>query len=147
MTTMRVAVQERQRLLRDGMAMVFGAEPDIEVVGSVATGPELVQLTRDERPEVVLLETDVAEWDPLRLVSTLRKRQRTLRVVGMAARLDGVRGAQLHREGVRVIVSHSAGIEQVLEAVRLLVPANDVVQFSGPSPETEPRSVLTRREV
>src|SRR4051794_2111583 len=57
----RVAVQERQRFFREGLAMVLSTEPDVEVVASVATAAELVTACEADRPDVVLLEVDAEE--------------------------------------------------------------------------------------
>ncbi len=52
----RVLIADDQALIRRGMAMLLGAEPDIEVVGQAADGVEAVQLAAQLRPDVVLMD-------------------------------------------------------------------------------------------
>src|SRR5258706_13517517 len=98
---MRVAIQERQRFLRDGLAIVLGEEPDIDVAGAVANASELVELCERERPDVVVLELDSDEWDACRLAAALRRRHRSLRVVGLLHGGGFAESARAYRAGIR----------------------------------------------
>lgn len=56
----KTSIQHRDRFLRTGLAHV-ALEPDVQVVGQVASAAEIVPVVKAERPDVALLELDARE--------------------------------------------------------------------------------------
>jgi DNA-binding NarL/FixJ family response regulator len=54
--TMRVIVADDHPLYREGLAMVLGSMPDVEVVGEAADGQEAVELAAALQPDVILMD-------------------------------------------------------------------------------------------
>ncbi|MFB9733353.1 response regulator transcription factor [Ornithinimicrobium kibberense] len=52
----RVVVADDQREVREGLAMMLAAEPDVEVVGTASDGSRAVVLAEREHPDVVLMD-------------------------------------------------------------------------------------------
>ncbi|HXC84964.1 MAG TPA: response regulator transcription factor [Trebonia sp.] len=56
MTVIRVVLADDHPVVREGLRGMLAAEPDIEVVGEAASGPEAVILAERLRPDVVLMD-------------------------------------------------------------------------------------------
>lgn len=54
--TITVVIADDQREVRDGLSMLLGSEPDIEVVGVAEDGVQAVALTAREQPHVVVMD-------------------------------------------------------------------------------------------
>jgi two-component system NarL family response regulator len=52
----RVLCADDHRIVREGLALVIGRQPDMEIVGSAASGPEAVELFRRLLPDVTLMD-------------------------------------------------------------------------------------------
>ena len=59
----RVVIADDQRVIRDGLTMLVGLIDDFEVVGAASDGAEAVDLARDTRPDVVLMDLRMPEMD------------------------------------------------------------------------------------
>jgi DNA-binding NarL/FixJ family response regulator len=146
--SLRIAIQDRQRLYREGVALVLGGEPDLEVVATAATAAELVSATAECNVDLVVLELDVEDWDACRLVAALRKRHPGLAVVGLLPGDDDELPARAYQAGVRSVFPRNAGMNAFLRTVRSLpnpsraaVPADRFVNLY------ERRPLLSHREI
>ncbi|MEN3358076.1 MAG: hypothetical protein V7637_2058 [Mycobacteriales bacterium] len=61
----RVVIADDQALVRAGFRALLNAEPDIEVVGEAGDGARAVQLARQVRPDVVLMDIRMPGTDGL----------------------------------------------------------------------------------
>jgi DNA-binding NarL/FixJ family response regulator len=59
----RVAVADDHGVLRDGLASVIAAQPDMELVASVANGAEAVAICRSATPDVMLMDLEMPVLD------------------------------------------------------------------------------------
>jgi DNA-binding NarL/FixJ family response regulator len=59
----RVLIADDQALVRTGFRMILSVEPDIEVVGEATNGKEAVSLAMRLRPDIVLMDVRMPEFD------------------------------------------------------------------------------------
>lgn len=63
--TIRVVLVDDQAMVRAGFRMILEAEDDVEVVGEASDGEEAVTVTRQVRPDVVLMDVQMPRVDGL----------------------------------------------------------------------------------
>lgn len=148
----RVAVLHQQRLFREGLHELLGAEEDIEVCGTAANSQEIITLCAELVPDVVLLDLDGSAVDVARLCAVLRRAHRELRLIGLAAGPHTSREiCDAKRSGLCALVSRRTGIAGVLAAIRTAAAkpyhGNVAVFRRSVSAETPVRPLLTDREL
>lgn len=72
--TVRVLVADDQDLVRTGLVMILDAQPDIEVVGQAANGLAAVELARQLRPDVCLVDIRMPGLDGIEVTELLAGR-------------------------------------------------------------------------
>jgi DNA-binding NarL/FixJ family response regulator len=60
---LRVLVVDDHQMFADALELLLGAESSVEVVGSVPTGEEAVEVCRRACPDVVLMDIDLPGMD------------------------------------------------------------------------------------
>lgn len=70
---MNVAIVEDHRLLRDFVKKVCLDEPDIQIVAEAATGLEAVDLITRTRPDLVVLDLELPDFDGIEALARIRK--------------------------------------------------------------------------
>ena len=141
----RVAVQQRERLFREGLGLLLDAEPGLETVGTAVTPDELVELCNEHQPDVAVIEVDAAGRDACRVSSILAKHQRPARLVGLAQTLSPRTAGLVRRAGIRALVPRQMGIVPVVEAVRSEPEEPVLLRF--PAAPVSGADELTSREI
>jgi DNA-binding NarL/FixJ family response regulator len=159
---MRVLVADDQRVVREGLAMVLGLLPDVEVVGSAADGEEAVAMAVDLLPDIVLMDLRMPRCDGVEATRLLRERLPETKVVVLTTYADDQSVISALRAGARgYLTKDASGAEirqslgRVLQNQAVIDPAVqhhvvDAIAAGSPVPDRRPPSPrpagLTARE-
>jgi DNA-binding NarL/FixJ family response regulator len=77
----RIAVADDHPVVREGLVAMLETEPDFQVVGTAATGPEAVALVAREDPDVLLLDLELPELDGVGVLRRLTAEGGRVRVI------------------------------------------------------------------
>ena len=115
---MRVLLVDNHQLVRQVLARVLAAEPDLVVVGQGSTGQEAIDLTRQLQPEVVLINVrliGLSGADATRAILTERP---GLCVIGMTLVDNPAEARAIREAGAAACISKSGPLEELLAAIR-----------------------------
>ena len=89
--TIRVVVVDDQALVRRGFALVLDHQPDISVVAEAGTGVEAIDVTREHRPDVVLMDLSMPELDGVEATRRITETYPSSRVLVLTSFSDQTR--------------------------------------------------------
>jgi DNA-binding NarL/FixJ family response regulator len=75
--SIRAVVADDQPVICAGFAALLDAQPDIDVVGTAADGLELVELVREKRPDVALVDVRMPRMDGIEATGQITARTDT----------------------------------------------------------------------
>ena len=114
----RVLIADDQRVVREGLTMVLGLLPEVEVVGTALDGNEAVALAHDLNPDVVLMDLRMPECDGVEATRLLREREPGTKVVVLTTYADDRSVIDALRAGAHGYLTKDAGGADILEALR-----------------------------
>jgi DNA-binding NarL/FixJ family response regulator len=69
--TIRVLIADDQAMIRSGLRLILEDQPDITVIGEACNGTEAIQLARQLRPDVCLVDIRMPDQDGIEVVRTV----------------------------------------------------------------------------
>ena len=131
---MRVLVADDQTVVREGIVMLLGLLPGIEVVGAAADGEEAVRLVGEHRPDVVLMDLRMPRVDGVEATRRIRSDHPSTQVVVLTTYADDESLFPALEAGARGYLTKDAGAEQIARAI-----ADVRAGAAGLSPEVQAR--------
>ena len=123
----RVLIADDQRVVREGLTMVLGLLPDVDIVGAAADGTEAVALAEKLRPDVVLMDLRMPRCDGVEATRLLRDSQPAVKVVVLTTYSDDRSVLDALRAGARGYLTKDAGGEQIHQALRRVLDEHAVI--------------------
>ncbi|MEV4091606.1 response regulator transcription factor [Streptosporangium saharense] len=117
----RVLVVDDQAVVREGLVLLLGLLPDIEVVGSAPDGREALRLVAELRPDVVLMDLRMPRMDGVEATREIRAAFPATQVVVLTTYSDEESVFAALRAGARGFLTKSAGAEEIARAVAAVV--------------------------
>jgi DNA-binding NarL/FixJ family response regulator len=113
----RVVLADDQRVVREGLEMLLGLLPGIEVVGSAADGEEAVRLAVARAADVVLMDLRMPRMDGIEATRRLADARPASRVIALTTYADEPTVLSALRAGARGYLTKDAGAEEISRAI------------------------------
>ncbi|MEU6576343.1 response regulator transcription factor [Streptomyces sp. NPDC046805] len=130
----RVVVADDQTVVREGIVMLLGLLPGIEVVGAAGDGEEAVKLVAELAPDVVLMDLRMPRCDGAEATRRIRASYPRTQVVVLTTYADDESLFPALRAGARGYLTKDAGGDEIVRAVHSVLAGD-----AGLSPSIQRR--------
>jgi DNA-binding NarL/FixJ family response regulator len=116
-----VLIADDQRVVREGLTMILGLMPGVEIVGTASDGEEAVALVEQLEPDVALMDLRMPLCDGVEATRRITQSRAGTRVVVLTTYADDHSVIQALRAGASGFLTKDAAADQIaaaLEAAR-----------------------------
>jgi two-component system, NarL family, response regulator LiaR len=83
-----VLIADDHAVVREGLRMFLGRDPELSVVGEASDGAQAIELARQLRPEVVLMDLLMPVMDGIAAIATIRTEMPETEVIALTSVLE-----------------------------------------------------------
>ena len=126
-TPISVVLIDDNRLLREGLAILIREQPGFLVLAAFADIDDALQLVRDAKPNVVLLDFSLEGHDSLRVTGTVHKEVPDAKVIVMGLLPAQQDIADFVTAGASGFIMKDASLEQFITTIRGVAAGQQVL--------------------
>lgn len=115
---LRVLLVDDHKIMRDGLVSLLREASDIEVVGEACDGVEAVQLARDLRPNVVIMDISMPRMNGIEATRLITREHPEMRVIGLSMHEKDDMAAAMMNAGATALHTKGCPADDLLTAVR-----------------------------
>jgi DNA-binding NarL/FixJ family response regulator len=157
--TARVFVVDDHELLREGLRLIIGSEPDLEICGEAEDEVQALKEICKSRPDVVIVDIALKSGNGLDLVKQVKAHDASMRIIVSSMYDEQLYGERALRAGAEAYVSKQDPARTILDAIHCVLDGkmyfgeeliNRVLhraQASGADLQKSPIDALSDREL
>jgi len=111
-------VADDHPLVRQGVCAFLEIQPGIRILGQAATGLEAVELCREHRPDVVLMDLLMPEMDGIEATAAIRKFHPEAKVIVLSSFHEDSHVLRAIKAGVLSYLLKDVAAEELVSAIR-----------------------------
>jgi DNA-binding NarL/FixJ family response regulator len=115
---LRVVVADDQASVREGLVVLLGTVPEVEVVASAANGEEAIRLVAEKSPDAILLDLHMPVLDGIEATRRLSRQHPGVAVVVLTTYADDSSVLAALQAGARSYLTKDADCADIVAALR-----------------------------
>lgn len=145
----RVLSVDDHLLLREGLAAVLEGQPDMTLVGQAANGREGIEMFRQHRPDVTLMDLRMPDMSGIKAIAAIRAEFPAARIIVLTTYPGDVQAVEALRAGAAGYLLKNMLRKELLETIRAIHCGKRHVdpEIAMDIAEHSADDVLTEREV
>jgi DNA-binding NarL/FixJ family response regulator len=116
--TLRIVVADDQATIREGLVLMLGLLPDIDVVGAATNGQEAIDLVEQHQPDAILLDLHMPVLDGIETTRRLTAEYPDVAIVILTTYADDSSVLAALRAGARSFLTKDADRADIAHALR-----------------------------
>jgi DNA-binding NarL/FixJ family response regulator len=124
----RILSVDDHPLLRSGIGALIATQPDVQLVAEAANGKEAVQLYREFRPDVTLMDLQMPDMSGLDAIIAIKSEDPSARIIVLTTYSGDVLAQRALKAGAQAYVLKSLVRTEILNTIRLVYAGEKRIQ-------------------
>lgn len=120
----RILLAEDHHMVREGLARLINAEPDLRVIGQAGDGDKAVEMAAKLNPDVVVLDVNMPVRTGTEAARTIKENSPHMKIVGLSEYGDRVTKRAMRDAGASAYVCKDSASEELCRVIRRAVNGN-----------------------
>ena len=153
----RVLIADDHPIVRQGLELVINSQPDMRLIGQATNGNEAVILSRESKPDVVVMDLKMPDKDGLAAIEEIKNFDPTIPILVLTSFPDDDMIITAIQKGASGVMLKDSPPEQLLSAIRDVVQGKNsmhpsvihklVLRIQQPAAPQPVEKLLTHREI
>jgi DNA-binding NarL/FixJ family response regulator len=117
-TMIRVLCVDDHAVFREGVAALVGTQTDMELVAEAVNGREALALFRQHRPDVTLMDLQMAEMSGIDAISAIRSEYPEARIIVLTTYAGDVQVTRALKAGARAYLLKGLLRKELIDTIR-----------------------------
>lgn len=113
----RVLFVDDHEVIRQGIISMLDGQPGLVVVGEATIGQQALDLTREVRPDVIVMDISMPVMDGIEATRRIKKEFPDIRVVGLSMQEDEQVIDKMYKVGADFFINKTASPGELLKAI------------------------------
>ncbi len=117
----RIIIADDHMIVRQGLATLLAKEPDMEVVAEAENGREVVQLVKDLRPDVVIMDVNMPDLNGIEATRQVLAAFPETKIIALSMHADRRFVVNMLKAGSSGYLLKDCAFEELAAAIRLVM--------------------------
>ena len=114
----RVVIADNHRLFREGLCLILKHEESIQIIGEAVNGLQTVNVVKDLKPDVVLLDIRMPEMDGIQIIPSIRHKSPKTKALMLTNTMDEDRIFKSLKVGAKGYLSMDSSASDLTKAIK-----------------------------
>ncbi len=119
-----VLIVDDHTLIRETWSFLLGRNENFEVIGEVGDGQKAIDMARDKRPNIVLLDINMTPLNGFDILKMMRKQSPGSKVIAVSMHSQPAYAKKMLRLGAKGYVTKNSPRQEMLDAIMEVVQGN-----------------------
>lgn len=115
-----ILIAEDHGTVRDGIKMIVNSQDDMKVVGEADNGRKAVELARELKPDVVLMDISMPQLNGLKAAAQLKRIVPEIKILTLTRHTDDAYLQELLQAGVSGYALKQSLSDELIKAIRVI---------------------------